>query len=372
MVQRTSIKPLRLEKVTVIYKPSFEAVSSVSFEAEAGKVLTLLGASGSGKTTILGAINGNLEKNGILTNGEIFLGEEDITNLPLNRRGIGRVFQKYSLWNHMTVFDNIAFPLRVRGFEKEDIKKKVKSVLSLVKLDKENEIENRRPFQLSGGQQQRVALARAVVFDPKLLLLDEPLSSLDKNLREEMQTEIVELQKAIGITLIYVTHDQAEALSMSDRVVVIDSGKVIQIGSPLEIYSKPKNSIIARFLGDSNFVCGKVVEIKDCCLVVQTSSGIKIMSRCGPRISVGQTVTLMIRPERVAVCRQDEYFENSFLGNISRVTFSGPLIKYEVVVAPDVVISGICLNKNRTLSNLRRLKEIKIGWHDSDVKIVKK
>jgi putative spermidine/putrescine transport system ATP-binding protein len=363
-------KALKVENLTVVYNSTRKAVDAVSFEATAGKILTLLGASGSGKTTILDAINATLGRTATVINGTIFLGKDDITHWPSKERGIGRVFQKYSLWDHMSVFENIAFPLRVRRFREKDIGYKVRSMLSLVKLDNETGIENRKPSQLSGGQQQRVALARAIVFNPQLLLLDEPLSSLDRNLRDEMQAEIVELQKKIGSTLVYVTHDQSEALSMSDKLAIVSDGRLIHVGSPMEIYTDPKHSYVASFLGDANFVRGKVTKVEGCQFTIQTNSGVQITSTPSQGISLGQNITVAIRPERITICQDDTNYENRFIGKVSKVVFIGGLIKFQVGLAPDLVVTGICLNKGDNLSTLKMLKEIKVGWHVFDSKIV--
>jgi len=228
------------------------AVNNVSFHVEKGEFFSLLGPSGCGKTTTLRLIAG-FEKP---DKGEIYIGETLVNELPPEKRNVGIVFQNYALFPHMTVFDNIAFPLKIRGLSKEEIRRRVKELLELVRLEG---LENRYPRQLSGGQQQRVALARALARDPEILLLDEPLSNLDAKLRVTLRYEIRRVQKEVGITAIYVTHDQEEALSISDRVAIMNMGRIEQIGTPEEVYSNPQTYFVADFLGLKNIFEGKLV-----------------------------------------------------------------------------------------------------------------
>ncbi|MCE4617031.1 MAG: ABC transporter ATP-binding protein [Desulfurococcales archaeon] len=243
---------VRLEGITKIYG-NIVAVDNMTLEIRDGELFTFLGPSGCGKTTTLRLIAGFEYPD----KGKIYLDEEDATYMKPYQRGTAMVFQNYALWPHMTVFDNIAYGLKLRKIPKSEIKERVKRVLELVKLEG---MENRYPTQLSGGQQQRVALARALVVEPKLLLLDEPLSNLDAKLRVEMREEIKRIQKELGITTIYVTHDQEEALTISDRIAVLNKGKVQQAGTPFEVYNRPRNMFVATFLGRSNVVEGTVVE----------------------------------------------------------------------------------------------------------------
>ncbi|MBM3524592.1 MAG: ABC transporter ATP-binding protein, partial [Alphaproteobacteria bacterium] len=234
---------------------SVAAVDDVTFTVERGRFVTLLGPSGSGKTTVLMAIAGFVEP----TSGRILVGERDITDLPPEKRNFGMVFQGYALFPHLTVAENVAFPLRVRKIGASETTERVKRALDLVQL---GTLGERLPRQLSGGQQQRVALARALVFEPELLLLDEPLSALDKKLRAELQWELKALHQRVGLTFIYVTHDQDEALSMSDEIAILRDGKIVQSGGPGELYDKPRSRFVADFLGKSNFITG-VVEHAD-------------------------------------------------------------------------------------------------------------
>lgn len=243
---------LLLENITKKYK-DHAAVSSANIQVSKNEFVTIVGPSGCGKTTTLRMIAGFIEP----TEGKITLDQDEMVNvakgviLPPEKRGIGMVFQSYAVWPHMTVFDNVAYPLKIRKMNKSLIKEKTREVLRIVHLDP---YEKRFPYELSGGQQQRVALARALVMEPRLLLLDEPLSNLDAALREQMRFEIKEIQRKMGITIINVTHDQIEAMTMSDKVVVMNSGHVVQIGSPQEIYNHPNNSFVAKFIGSANIL----------------------------------------------------------------------------------------------------------------------
>ncbi len=230
---------------------AFAAVDDVSLDVEHGEFVTILGPSGSGKTTVLTMIAGLNTP----TAGSIHIGGRDVTALPASQRNIGLVFQSYALFPHMTVFDNVAFPLSVRRIGRAETKRRVEEALARVRLES---FARRKPSQLSGGQQQRVALARAIVFQPDILLLDEPLGALDRKLREEVQVELRRLQRSLGITTILVTHDQEEALSLSDRIVVLDRGKVQQIAAPLDAYMRPSNRFVADFLGTANVFEGRV------------------------------------------------------------------------------------------------------------------
>ena len=237
---------IRLEGVTKRYG-TFAAADNVDLAVTQGELVTILGPSGSGKTTLLSLIAG-LNKP---TSGRIFIGGRDVTDAPAQERNIGLVFQSYALFPHMTVLENVLFPLGVRKIGRAEADRLARDALKLVRLDG---LENRRPSQLSGGQQQRVALARAVVFKPDILLLDEPLGALDRKLREELQVELKQLQRSLGVTTLLVTHDQEEALSLSDRIMVLDKGRMQQVAAPTEAYLKPANRFVAEFLGIANFV----------------------------------------------------------------------------------------------------------------------
>ncbi|MCE4628536.1 MAG: ABC transporter ATP-binding protein [Desulfurococcales archaeon] len=242
---------IRLVNVTKVFGTTV-AVDHVNLEIESGEFFTIIGPSGCGKSTTLRIIAG-FE---VPEEGQVFFNDKDVTFVKPYERGTAMVFQNYALWPHMTVYENIAYGLRLRGLPEEEIKKRVKEVLELVDLVGH---ENRYPIQLSGGQQQRVALARALVVEPSVLLLDEPLSNLDAKLRLEMREELKNLQRRLGITTVYVTHDQIEALSMSDRIAVMNRGRILQVGKPDELYFRPRNLFVADFLGRSNILDGTVV-----------------------------------------------------------------------------------------------------------------
>jgi putative spermidine/putrescine transport system ATP-binding protein len=259
-----------------------------------GEFLTMLGPSGSGKTTCLMMLAGFETA----TRGEIRLDGAEINNIPPHKRGIGMVFQNYALFPHMTVGENLAFPLEVRGMAKAERDAKVTRALDMVQM---GEFGARRPAQLSGGQQQRVALARALVFDPSLVLMDEPLGALDKQLREHMQYEIKHLHESLGITVVYVTHDQSEALTMSDRVAVFNDGEIQQLAPPSELYECPDNSFVAQFIGENNKLSGTVSARSGDQVAVQLQDGAlcnALAVNCG---NVGEETLISIRPERVAI-----------------------------------------------------------------------
>jgi ABC-type spermidine/putrescine transport systems, ATPase components len=253
------------------------------------------------------------------TNGEIYLDSNPISNIPPHKRGIGMVFQNYALFPHMTVYENLAFPLKVRKILKDEIDKKVDKALSMVSL---SGFENRMPGQLSGGQQQRVAVARALVFDPSVVLMDEPLGALDKNLRESMQYEIKHIHESIGVTVVYVTHDQGEALTMSNRIAVFNDGKVQQLSSPDKLYEEPVNSFVAEFIGENNRFSGKVTDIsKDKCKV-KLDEGSEILANPIAVKSNGENTIVSLRPER-ALINTKEKMENNFKGKIEEVIYHG-------------------------------------------------
>jgi len=306
------------------------AISRVNLEIEDGEIMTLLGPSGCGKTTTLRCIAGFL----IPDEGQIYLGDRQMANLPPERRGIGFVFQNYALWPHMTVFDNLAFGLRLRRVAKSEIKKRVDEALALVRL---SGFAERYPRQLSGGQQQRIALARALVIQPGVLLLDEPLSNLDAQLREEMRFEIRELQKSLGITAVYVTHDQAEALVLSDRIAVMHDGVITQIGTPEQIYNQPNNRFVAGFIGLSSFVEGTVTGLESDATYATVTTGDNLDIRVpGDGLSLNQKVTLAIRPEHItlkqgasgAVPKNVNLLE----GEVVRAAYLGDVIDYRIQV----------------------------------------
>jgi len=273
------------------------AVDHVSIDVEHGELFTLLGPSGCGKTTTLRIIAG-LE---YPDEGRVYFDDTDVTNLPPYKRNTGMVFQNYALWPHMTVFENVAYGLKIRKLPKEEIRKRVMEVLRLVRLEG---LENRYPTQLSGGQQQRVALARALVIEPKVLLLDEPLSNLDAKLRVEMRDEIKRIQRQLGITTIYVTHDQEEAMVLSDRIAIMNNGKIMQIGTPRELYENPRNLFVASFLGKCSIVKGVVDSYTgDGYIVVRVGSKkiTGVVPASDLKVKVGGKAIAVLRPHEFSL-----------------------------------------------------------------------
>ncbi|WP_407675478.1 ABC transporter ATP-binding protein [Paraburkholderia sabiae] len=290
--------PIRIESLTKQYGSS-KAVSGIDLDIHAGEFLSLLGPSGSGKTTLLMMLAGFEFPN----EGSITLGGIDITRMAPNKRNIGMVFQRYALFPHMTVRQNIAYPLKMRKVPKAEIPDRVERALSMVQL---SGYGDRMPSQLSGGQQQRVAVARALVFEPPVLLMDEPLSALDKKMRERMQIEIKQLQQRLGVTVVYVTHDQEEALTMSDRIAVMGNGCIQQVGTALELYERPATPFVADFIGKMNFIPSTCVAIDDDGVTARVSGNAvfkvpRHQVRSATLPSVGDRLDLAVRPERTQI-----------------------------------------------------------------------
>lgn len=303
------------------------AVRDVSLQVRRGEFLTLLGPSGCGKTTTLRIIAG-LET---ATAGRVFIRDSDVTDAPPSARDVSLMFQSYALFPHKNVFDNVAFGLkyRRRGMPKDERERRIREALELVHLPG---IEGRYPRQLSGGQQQRVALARALVVEPAVLLLDEPLSNLDLKLRERMRIELKQIHEEVGVTFVYVTHDQEEALMLSDRVAVMERGKIVQRGTPREIYEQPRSRFVAEFIGQSNLLEGEVVGVSALGTQIETESGLTLEIPVIPGVPIGSKAVLQIRTERVSVHRQkpsrsDVY---AFSGRLERTIYVGNTLQYFV------------------------------------------
>jgi iron(III) transport system ATP-binding protein len=329
----------KLKKVFRAQAGEVQAVHGVSFSVPKGVFFTLLGPSGSGKTTILRCIGG-LE---MPDSGEIRLGEKvyfsdgkRIALMP-EERGIGMVFQSYAIWPHMTVFNNVAFPLRygLKRVSSAEIKEKVNHVLDLVQMEG---LESRMATQLSGGQQQRVALARALVSEPDLLLLDEPLSNLDAKLREEMRIEIRRIQKALNLTTIYVTHDQAEALSMSDQVALLKSGKIVQLGVPRALYERPSDIFASSFIGSSNKLTGTLERVaKEGSLGMVRIQGRDLICVIGEGCKVRKPVVVSIRPEDIEVAVVNNPSEDGWKGVVRQVVYFGDNMSCEIDTAGEIL-----------------------------------
>jgi putative spermidine/putrescine transport system ATP-binding protein len=335
------------------------ALHSTTLTIAPGEFFSLIGPSGSGKTTLLGVTAGFLPP----SRGKVLVGGRDLVGVPAYRRNIGMVFQSYSLFPHMTVADNIAFPLRMRRFSRADQQAKVRRMLEMVRL---GGMGDRFPRQLSGGQQQRVALARATIYDPLLLLMDEPLSALDKNLREEMQHEIKAFQALLATTVIYVTHDQHEAASMSERIAIMNGGRVVQIGTPRALYERPDSRFVAGFLGAANIFEIAKYEPQGQRTIVQTQEGFNLVSTERP--PPGRFV-VCVRPERIKVHGAKSEIANQLEGKVLDITYSAGVIHYTV----DVGLGRTITQKSQidgSEAQFERGQHVYVSWDGSGSQLV--
>ena len=349
---------VRFEKIDKSYDGEVLVVKNLNLNIQKGEFVTMLGPSGSGKTTTLMMLAGFETP----TNGEIFLDGTPISKIPPYEREIGMVFQNYALFPHMTVQENLSFPLEVRKMQKSEIESKVKNALDMVEL---GNFGTRFPAQLSGGQQQRVALARALVFEPRLVLMDEPLGALDKNLREQMQYEIKHIHERISITVVYVTHDQSEALTMSNRIAVFDDGVVQQLSTPDILYEKPENSFVAQFIGENNRFEGIVKNINGNNCEVELNSGEKVTALKVNVTSVGEKTELSIRPERVVINSTNE-IENTFEGNVKELIYLGDHIRVRLNVCGNEEFIVKVPNEGKI--SFSENDNIRVGWLASDIR----
>jgi len=314
--------------------PGVTAVDHLTLQVREGEFMTFLGASGSGKTTTLSMVAGLT----LPTSGEILLNGQDVTFIPPHKRNIGMVFQNYALFPHMTVYENIAFPLKMHKVSKHEIEKRVKQALDMVELPQH---ADRYPSQLSGGQQQRIALARALSFEPGLILMDEPLGALDKKLRQHMQIEIKHIQERLGFTTIYVTHDQEEALTMSDRIAVLRDGKLEQVGSPEALYEEPQTLYVADFIGESNIFQAEILEVRGPRLKLQLPGGKALNTlKCFEKVD-GPLVSVAIRPEKLRVVSASETVSeeyNVLRGTVKEVIYFGESSKFNVEIAEGIQV----------------------------------
>jgi iron(III) transport system ATP-binding protein len=312
---------------------ALEAVSHVSLKIQDGELFTLLGPSGCGKTTLLRLIGGFHRPD----EGEVYFGDREVSAIPTYQRNIGMVFQNYALWPHMTIFENVAYGLKIKKIPKKEIPEKVNRVLSTVNL---TGLEKRYPGQLSGGQQQRVALARALVLNPDVLLLDEPLSNLDAKIRVQVRAEIRKLQKELAITSIYVTHDQEEALTISDRIAVIERGKIQQIGAPRDLYERPQNTFVADFIGINNLIAAEVQEVDEAggLMTLRTRFGV-IRSLADNRLRVGDACQVSVRPEVASIALPTPAPDgvNAICGSVSFASYIGNAIRYDIELDHDTL-----------------------------------
>jgi putative spermidine/putrescine transport system ATP-binding protein len=355
---------LELRDVVKTYG-SVAAVDGISVALSAGEFLSFLGPSGSGKTTTLQMIAGLVEP----TSGDILLNGRPLNPLPPYRRNIGVVFQNYALFPHMTVERNVAFPLEMRRVDRSEIKQRVDRVLSMVGL---GALGSRLPTQLSGGQQQRVALARAMVFEPPLLLMDEPLGALDKKLREQMQLEIKQLHRNLGMSIIYVTHDQEEALTMSSRIAVFNAGRIEQIGTPSNLYEHPRTRFVANFIGETNLFHGTVSDVRDgYCAVI--CDGLELRARDAGGMKTSESAFVAVRPERTslhATGRALEANENRVTGEVREIVYLGRSRKY-VVHAGGTDVTVVQQIGSRLDSSFAIGDAVAVHWKIEDAAAVK-
>jgi putative spermidine/putrescine transport system ATP-binding protein len=347
---------VEFERVQKSYDGETLVVKDLNLSIGKGEFLTMLGPSGSGKTTCLMMLAGFETA----THGEIKLGGRGINNIPPHKRGIGMVFQNYALFPHMTVAENLAFPLEVRKLSKSDVDQKVKRALDMVQM---GDFSGRRPAQLSGGQQQRIALARALVFEPELVLMDEPLGALDKQLREHMQYEIKHLHERLGVTVVYVTHDQSEALTMSDRIAVFNDGVIQQLAPPPDLYERPENAFVAQFIGENNKLYGRVTGMENSTASVELAGNIRVNAlavNCG---GAGNNTMLSIRPERVLI--GDSSAPNLMEGEVVELIYLGDHIRCRMEVAGtnDFIVK---IANSHAHAALKVGERTPIGWVTED------
>jgi putative spermidine/putrescine transport system ATP-binding protein len=348
---------LMFDQVSKSYGPVM-ALQPTSMSVAPGEFFALLGPSGSGKSTLLGTIAGFVAPSG----GRVLVDGADITGMAPHRRNIGMVFQNYALFPYLTVAQNIAFPLKMRRLPKSEITPRVDRALEMVRL---GGFGPRMPAQLSGGQQQRVALARAAVYDPPLLLMDEPLGALDKNLREEMQEELRQFHRSVGATILYVTHDQQEAASMADRIAIMNHGKAEQIGPPHEVYEQPGNSFVARFLGEAN-----MFRLRQACpdgsghMRCDTEEALSVLARGGTSGEVA-----CVRPEDIEIATTPTGRDNCFPGRITDLVQVAGSVRYRVAVTPSCTLS-VRASAERRATVLTMDDAVYVGWDSADMLVL--
>ena len=354
MSHQTLVEFVNVQKT---YDGTELVIKNLNLKIEKGEFLTLLGPSGSGKTTCLMMLAGFETP----THGKVMLGGVEINNVPPHKRGIGMVFQNYALFPHMSVYENLAFPLEVRKFNTNAIKTRVEKVLEMVEL---MQFGSRRPAQLSGGQQQRVALARALVFEPDLVLMDEPLGALDKNLREQMQYEIKHIHENLGMTVVYVTHDQTEALTMSDRIAVFNDGIIQQLAPPNELYEKPGNAFVAEFIGENNRLQGTIKETKGSSCLVTVEDNLISATNVNEQAK-GSIVTLSLRPERIILNPKVETDMNIFEAEVLELIYLGDHIRCRMNICKndDFIVK---IPNDHTSNSLNKGDVVTVGWQITD------
>jgi putative spermidine/putrescine transport system ATP-binding protein len=346
---------VRYEAVAKSYG-TVQALQPTTFEIGSGELVSIIGPSGSGKTTLLGVTAGYVTP----TSGSILVDGHDIVGVAPFRRNIGMVFQSYSLFPHMTVAENIDFPLKMRGMPEAERRARVLRMLATVRLDGYDE---RRPSELSGGQQQRVALARAAVYEPLLLLMDEPLSALDKNLREEMQYEIKQFQRALGATVLYVTHDQNEAAAMSDRIGIMNEGRLVQVGNARDLYEHPASRFVASFLGEANLF--SIVDR------TSTAAGCELRTEDGGVLKAAQGAGSIacVRPESIHIGPADGSYENRRMGKVADAVYTAGSLRYRVDLPSGATVT-VRLPSERSAALYAPGTEVEIAWRASDTILV--
>ncbi len=349
---------VQFQHVQKSYDGEVLVVKDLNLDVERGEFLTMLGPSGSGKTTCLMMLAGFEPA----THGEIYLAGKPINKVAPHKRGIGMVFQNYALFPHMSVEENLAFPLQVRNMSRSDQEDRVKKALDMVQL---GDFGKRRPAQLSGGQQQRVAVARALVFDPDLVLMDEPLGALDKNLREQMQYEIKHIHERLGVTVVYVTHDQSEALTMSNRIAVFNDGVIQQLAPPADLYERPENAFVAQFIGENNRLAGTVRELNGEHCAVETVDGSIVHALAVNVTKPGESCTLSLRPERVITNPEPGSVNNNFQANVVELIYLGDHIRARMsLCGNDEFIVKVPNSAGK--SALQEGASAPIGWLEED------
>ncbi|MGH2412294.1 MAG: ABC transporter ATP-binding protein [Microcystaceae cyanobacterium] len=359
---------VELVEVSKLFKSSqykeFLAIERLNLQIAEGEFFSLLGPSGCGKTTTLRMIAG-FE---LPTSGEVYINNQPMEKRPPFHRPVNTVFQNYALFPHLTVAGNVAFGLEMEQVSRPQIRSRVADVLAMVKL---NGLEKRYPRQLSGGQQQRVALARSLIKQPKVLLLDEPLGALDLKLRKEMQLELKHMQQQVGITFIYVTHDQEEALTMSDRIAVMHEGRILQVGTPIEIYEKPNSHFVADFIGETNFLSGRVIEKRGDKWVILVDEVLPLSVSYSAQLSRGTIVNLVIRPEKVIIHPQNYTDEFCWLGKVEEAVYIGTDTRYLVRLTEQTSIAirqqNIDIN---TVCQYQSGEEIKVSLSPDSIRLL--
>ena len=344
---------IQLKGVTKRFGKKILAVDNVSLEIQDNEYFCLIGPSGCGKTTLLRMIAGLIQP----TKGEIYIDDTLVNDVPPEDRGIGFVFQTYALFPHMNVFDNVTYGPRVKAWEEKRAARLGRETLEMVKLDKRADAY---PHELSGGMMQRVAVARALAAGSKILLLDEPLGALDAKIRKELRYEIKRLVEDLGLTAIHVTHDQAEAMAISDRIAVMKKGRIFQVGTPYELYMNPQQIFIANFIGESNFLEGRVIGVEDDKIIVKLRGDLKVCARKNEASQIDERIVLAVRPEAFEIVKGRRKLVNELNGVIEKVRFEGTDIRYEIRLANDDFI--IVVRPSLGGEWLKEADEVTVGF----------